>query len=241
MAPNLSYDAFPVRADLSEAHQRFWAELAKPGSWWTGAERVAIAAEVRNVSQCALCQARKQALTPSSVTGEHDSLGALPAAAVEVVHQVTSDPGRLSKRWFDEAQAAGLSDGQYVELIGVLVALVSVDSFCRGLGIPVHALPQPVAGEPSGYRPASAIDGVGWLPMIPSDAVTGAEAGLYPAKRMPNVLRALSLVPDAARIVLDLLAAHYVRVGGASSERAIDRSQTELIAGRVSALRECFY
>src|SRR5262245_52531665 len=43
----------PVRDDFAAAHTRFWKRLASPGAWWTGAERVAIAAEVRQARHCA--------------------------------------------------------------------------------------------------------------------------------------------------------------------------------------------
>ena len=39
----------------------------RPGAWWTGAERVAIAAAVRQARHCALCQARRSALAPAAV------------------------------------------------------------------------------------------------------------------------------------------------------------------------------
>ena len=46
---DISYSAalVPVRDDFAAAHTRFWKRLSSPGAWWTGAERVAIAAEVR--------------------------------------------------------------------------------------------------------------------------------------------------------------------------------------------------
>ncbi len=33
----------PVRTGFAESHHRFWDRLAACGTWWTGAERVAIA------------------------------------------------------------------------------------------------------------------------------------------------------------------------------------------------------
>jgi hypothetical protein len=70
----ISYNAalVPVRDDFAATHSRFWKRLASPGAWWTGAERVAIAAEVRHARHCALCQARKAVLTPAAVAGQHD-------------------------------------------------------------------------------------------------------------------------------------------------------------------------
>jgi hypothetical protein len=243
----ISYSAalVPVRDDFAAAHTRFWRRLAAPGAWWTGAERVAIAAEVRQARHCALCQARKAALTPAAVQGHHDHLGALPDAAVDVIHRVVTDPGRLSRPWFTGIMAAGLSAEQYVEILGTLVALVSIDSFCRGIGVPLHPLPTPQPGASSHYRPPGAIQEEAWVPMIPMERATGAEADLYGGQAVGNVVRALSLVPDEVRTLYDLSAVHYLPMGQvrdpSASAGALNRMQIELIAGRVSALRQCFY
>lgn len=244
---HLSYQtaSVAVRSEFEAAHQRFWDRLAAPGSWWNGAQRVAIAAEVRNTQQCALCQARKAALSPNAVQGAHDHLGALPDAAIDVIHRVTTDPGRLSKAWFDGILAAGLSEEQYVELIGILVALVSVDSFCRGIGGALHPLPTPQPGEMTHYRPSPTVDDEAWVSMLAADHDSGAEADLFPTRPVANVIRAMSLVPDAVRTLLDLGAAHYLETALVrkpdASRGVLSRAQMELIAGRVSALRECFY
>lgn len=244
---DISYRAalVPVRDDFAAAHTRFWKRLASPGAWWTGSERVAIAAEVRHARHCTLCQTRKQALTPTAVAGQHDHLGALSDPAVDVIHRVVTDPGRLSRQWFDETMMAGLSAEQYVEILGTLVALVSIDSFCRGIGVPLHPLPAPQPGTPSYYRPPGAVQEEAWVPMIPVENVTGAEAGLYDGQAVGNVIRAMSLVPDEVRTLRDLSAVHYLPMGQvrdpSAAAGALTRMQMELIAGRVSALRQCFY
>ncbi len=244
----LSYSTalVPVRDDFAAAHTRFWQRLAAPGAWWTGTERVAIAAEARQARHCTLCKARREALTPAAVEGQHDQLGALSDTAADVIHRVVTDPGRLSRKWFTETLAAGLSAEQYVEIIGTLVALVSIDSFCRGIGVPLHPLPEPQPGAPSHYRPPGAIqEADAWVPMIPVDRTTGAEADLYGGQTVGNVLRAMSLVPDEVRTLCDLSAAHYLPMGQvrdpSAATGALNRMQMELIAGRVSALRQCFY
>jgi hypothetical protein len=235
----------PVREDLAAAHERAWDRLAQPGNWWTGAQRVAIAAEIRNAARCALCVERKAALLPQTVAGEHVIVSDLPPAAVDVIHRVVTDPGRLSRKWFDDVLSTGISDAAYVEIVGVVVTVFSIDSFCRGLGVDPHPLPEPVAGEPSRYRPATACDEGAWVPTIPGTRASGAEKGLYgSAAYAANVLRALSVVPDAVRQLQELSAAHYLRPAemiDLTRGRSIDRAQMELIAGRVSALRECFY
>lgn len=237
--------AVAVRADLAAAHTRAWERLAKPGSWWTGAERVAIARETRAAAGCALCRARKEALSPSAVPGVHESAPPLSATAVEAAHRIAADPGRLARRWRDELRDAGLDDGAYVELIGVVVTVFSIDAFCRALGVPLHPLPTPIAGEPTRYRPAQARDDGAWVPMIPAFGATGAESDLWRRGMTGNVIRALSLVPDEVRTLEDLSAAHYLQDVQVADPRAhmehLSRPQMELLAARVSALRECFY
>ena len=244
----LSYASAPVsvREDLRAAQARAWNALGRPGNWWTGAERIAIAEATRTAPTCSLCRERKAALSPYTIAGLHDGPQEPSALAVDAVHRIATDPGRLTRRWFDGLRAAGLGDGAYVELIGIVTTVLGIDSFCRALGLPRHPLPASEAGEPSRYRPANAIDEGAWVASIPSGAATGPEADLYAdiAGATPNVIRALSLVPDALRTLKDLGAAHYMSTAempDLTLGRSIDRTQIELIAGRVSALRECFY
>jgi AhpD family alkylhydroperoxidase len=55
----------------------------------------------------------------------------------------------------------------------------------------------------------------------------------------------MSLVPDEVRTLHDLSDAHYLPMGQvrdpSASSGALNRMQMELIAGRISALRQCFY
>ncbi len=235
----------PVRDDILAAHRSAWRRLAQPGTWWTGSERVAMATEVRNAWHCSLCRERKAALTPAAVEGAHDSLGERRAAAVDAIHRVVTDPGRLSRSWFEKTLASGLSDAGYVELIGVVVTVVSIDSFCRALGVPLHGLPEPEPGVPSRRRPPGVRSGEAWVPMIPDARAARGDADIYAGvPTAPNVIRALSLVPDEVRGLRILSAAHYLpveQIVDASVGRSLDRAQIELIAGRVSALNECFY
>jgi alkylhydroperoxidase family enzyme len=233
-----------VRGDLPTAHQNAWRRLAEAGTWWAGSERVAIAAEARNAERCRLCRQREATPAANAREGEHDSLGALPEAAVEVIHRLACTPARLSRTWFEKVLASGLSDAEYVELVSVVATLVSIDGFCRALGVPPHPLPEPVPGEPSRYRPPQALPEGAWVPMIARDRASGREADLYQGGRTGNVLRALSLVPDEVRALRELSAAHYLsfeQMLDLRAGRSLDRQQIELLAGRVSALNECFY
>ena len=71
-----------IRADLAKAHARAWERIGRPGTWWDGAARVAIAAETRLACSCGLCRRRKDALSPAAIEGAHDSLGELAEAVV---------------------------------------------------------------------------------------------------------------------------------------------------------------
>ena len=247
MSVELDYSAagVPVRNDLKETHLLVWDHVRSPGTWWTGAERVAIAAETRKASTCSLCLARKAALSPNAIQGKHDSALGLPANVVDVIHRVVTDQARLSKEWFDSVIVGGLDNTHYVELIGVVTAVVGVDYFARSLGIPPFPLPEPLPGEPTRQRPASAKPAGFWVPMMAPAEVAGSKDNLFEGQpTVFNVDRALSLVPDEVRVLLKLIATHYMlpgEVGDPSLHRDLDRMQTELVAGRVSALNECFY
>jgi hypothetical protein len=242
---DFDYGAFRVRDDIRAAHRALWEHLSTAGAWWSGRQRVAIAAEARRADECTLCATRKAALSAAAVRGEHESVGALPEHVVDVIHRVRTDPARLSRPWFDAVIAGGVDVAPYVELLGVVTMLTGVDAFARALGIAPFPLPQPRAGEPSHYLPVSAKPGTAWVPMIAPEDACGREANLYPAGAMiPNIVRALSLVPSEVRMLQTLAATHYLPVAqitDPTARRSLDRMQIELIAARVSALNQCFY
>ena len=239
-----------IRDDIAVAHRRFWSKLAQPGSWWTGAERIAIAAESRNALACDFCRERKQALSPYAVQGEHqrdhDTEGLLSIAAVDAVHRIITDQGRITRQYVEDNVDAGLSKGAYVELVGIVVAMFSIDEFHRALGLGLERLPDPEAGDITRYRPAMLSEDMGFVPTVPPEGSTGNETDLWPVGRTANVVRALTLVPDALRDWRDLSAAQYLSFEGMRNlvqdeARSINRMQAELIAARVSSINECFY
>jgi alkylhydroperoxidase family enzyme len=231
-----------IRDDLRAAHERMLDYIVRPGSCFTGAERVAIAGEGRLAETCTLCQSRKEALSPEHVAGEHATTGALPAAVVDLIHRVRSDPGRVSRRVFEAAMERGMSEGEYVEAVGITAFTAGLDYQCRGLGIPYFELPDPVDGEPSGHLSANTTDGIAFVPLLLPEQAAGDDADIYgESEFVPNIVRALSLVPDHVRQLRAWSNVHYVDLGDMSARRAIDRAQIELVAARVSALNQCFY
>jgi len=145
-----------IRPDLAENLRRTWANLARPGAKWTGAQRLAIAAEAR--------RARDRALPGSN----------LPGPATEASRLLAVNPAAARRSWVETLVAAGLDHKSYVELLGVVGRLVAVDTFYEALGLPPRPLPAPVAGEPSGEISAQARPGRGWVPMVGGTSITQA-------------------------------------------------------------------
>lgn len=235
-----------IRADLDDAHRLLWQHLASPGTWWSGEDRVAIAAESRAAERCWLCAARKNALSPNAVAGRHDVFGSLPDAVVGAAHRIRTDPGRLSRAWYDEVRGAGVDEGHYVELVAVVAMTAGVDAFARSLGAPPPPLPEPRPGRPSCHRPVTARRNGAWVATIAAAEASGDEIDLYGgAAIVPNIASALSLVPAEARTLRRLMEPHYMALDFVPDPThrhgALDRTQMELIAARVSALNQCFY
>jgi hypothetical protein len=245
-SPDYSAAGVPVRSDLQAAHRTIWEFVRSPGPGWTGEQRVAIAAAARAADACALCRARKDALSPNAVSGEHDGAADLAANVVDVVHRIRTDPGRLSRAWYDSVLAGGLSELAYVDLVSVVTLLTGADYFSRSLGLEPSALPTPKPGAATGYRPAGARSGTAWVALVAPEDVGPDEADMYPPSPfVPNIVRALSLVPDAVRTLVVSNDAHYLPVAEIGNPMAraarVDRMQMELVAARVSALNQCFY
>jgi hypothetical protein len=236
-----------MRSELSEAVTRAWQAVGASGVWWTGEERVSIAREARAARVCPLCSARKAAAIPQAVMGMHATATALSAPAIEAVHRIVSDPGRLSEAWFKRTTASGLSEEAYIELLGVVSVTTAVDTFDRALGAPLRGLPAAAEGQPSRRRPTGAKPGLGWMPMLAPEDVTADDPPLYTSggRSGGNVHRALSLVPEAMMQFWDLFEPMYLyqsQMRDFGREfRAITHAQIEMTAARVAVRNQCVY
>ena len=244
---------YEVRTDVAEAYRDIWQRIARPGNWWTGAQRVAIVSEARASRHCSLCQERAKALSPSAVSGDcgTENLGLLPKGAIDAIHRISNDAARLTATWLEGLIGPSFGYGHYVELVGVLVAARSIDAFHEALGLSLEPLPNPGAGEPSGYLPREADFAGAWVPVLTGESLAPQDADIYAELPpdyvpVPNVLSAMSLVPDAVRMLFRLSAVQYLDLPGFMRfadlpGRVLSRSQVELVAARVSALNDCFY
>ena len=236
---------YPIRPDLPSAYQEAWRLLAHAGTWWTGEERVALAQEARNAQECDFCQDRAQALSPlADIPGEHNSTTQLSDTAIDVVHRLVTDASRLNEKWLKDQWDASYTQGHYVESISVVITVLCIDNFNRALGFDPEPLPQPLAGEPSRYTPPGLETETAWVPLLKE--LGEQEADLWEPGKFANVIRALSSVPDAVRLLKLLSNAQYLQMHevanpGADGGRAISRAQIEFIAARVSAINDCFY
>lgn len=227
-------EGLPLRDDLREGHAAAWADIARPGVSWTGAKRVAILAEARAALDCSFCGARKSALSPNAVEGDHDSASALAAPIVDAIHRLRTDPQRLTRTWFDSLVPDQLSQPAYAELVSVVCTSVIIDTQHNALGLPVADLPDPIDGEPGGDLLDDTVDIGAWLPVMHAEADL-ADTGL---PSVPNIARAMSLVPSAAALFFGAFRPHYQLQ---QIPLAISQAQAEYIASRVSVLNQCFY
>ena len=248
-APAIDYrnTGIAVRGDIIASQTRAWQSLGAPGTWWTGAERVAIAREVRAARRCAGCAERKAALSPYAVSATHAAATRSPARGRR------RGPPRRDRPGAPLAPLGGRGDRGRPHRRAARRARErrlhgDADRRLRARDRRRPApLPAPVAGDPSRVRPAEAVDEGYFVPTIPYAVGQRPELGLYePAPFMPNVGRGLSLVPDAVRSARDLMLAHYMKYEQVATDweprdRPITRSQMELVASRTSAKNDCFY
>jgi len=235
----------PIRDGLARELARAWLRLASPGTWWSAAQRLAIAAEARQAQRCALCLRRKLALSPYGDAGRHDRLGELPDALVEITHRIATDAGRLTRGWVDSMLRAGVSEEQYVEAVGVVALITALDRFDHALGSEPRPLPAPQPGQPSRHRPPGARAGLAWVQTVAPEDLRPADPDPYSLHGTKNIHRALSLVPQEVINFFDLDVELYLKdqeIRDFGREyRALTHPQIELLAGRVSALNGCYY
>ena len=216
------------RRTVAALHRRVLSELAAAGDWWDGVSRRAIMEEARRARRCVRCLEQRAPSGPFS--GGHDGSGVLPAAAVEVIHRVVNDSGRLTRQWAG-LQIEELGDASYAEVVGVTATVVAMDVYARSMGDPPRELLPPVAGPPVAERPDDVGDVGAWIPMTEE-------------KLLANVSRALSLVPRTNatwRILVNESYSRGPRMLDLTWDRALTRPQVELIAAEISMLQECFY
>ena len=83
--------------------------------------------------------------------------------------------------------------------------------------------------------------------MLYPENLTARESDIFfGSEKTANVIRALSLVPEAVRKLNSLSRAQYVHMPDVrnmetNGELSLSRPQIELLAARTSAINDCFY
>lgn len=218
-----------VRPDLAAVFAAELDRLRRPGTWWTGRERIAIAQETRHALGLLLGR--------PDLAGQREELG---AELVGAIGMIVGDSRRLSRAWLGQLLATGLSVGHYVEMVGVVAVVTAVDTFCHALGIDPPGFGEPAIGEPTRQAPVGAVVHQSWVPSLPVEAAEGALKQTYDrlsrgTGQVANVIRAMTYVPAEQVGFMSLAFAMYMR------ELGIGRPLVELIATTVSTLNDCFY
>ncbi len=223
-----------LSSELRQAHASSWQAIGRAGDFFNGAERVAIVEAARSAATCELCRRRKEALSPYSVVGEHDGPNSLPASIVDLIHRLRSDPGRLTKTWFDAVTADDLTTQKYVEIVSVVTTSVIIDTLHQAMDIALPKVPKPSAGEPRGQFNSDAVDVGAWVPVTDAPADL-ADHGL---PNVPNIARSMGLVPSAVELFFTAFRPHYSL---SNINLSISQTQAEFVAARVSSINECYY
>lgn len=245
MTYRLDSRVLPTSESLVATLDEEWARFGRPGTWWSGSERVAIASAARTSRSCRLCAERQGVLSPTALDGEHSGDERLPSPVVDAVHRIATDPGRLSKGWYETLLAAEVTPKQVVELTGILGILTIGDTLARAYDSPPSELPASVRGDPTRLRPEGAVVDEAWVPMVPDDRAEGAVALMYERVRRGagfvfNVARALTLVPRELAGFFGIFLQSYA-THGPPPPGGLERPQMELLAATTSSINDCFY
>jgi hypothetical protein len=217
-----------MRADLSAAHDAVWDGVRAPGSWWTGAERRAAATVVLD----AFADPDPQPpWVPASSTITVDGLAPV---VVDALHRMTAHASTLTRQWYDALTTSTMSEPAYVELCGIVVSVTAVASLARSLGATLPPLPAALGGNATKHVPELDRSPRNWVPVA------------APAATRAPVVEALSAAPGAFALLWDHLApaqymADHQMVDLAWTRGTLSRPQMELVAARVSLLRQCFF
>ena len=233
-----------IRPDLTDAHAHVWEKLAAPGTWWNGAERLAMAEVVRTALD-------DPDPTPpwvsASSSGRVAHNPALSSQLQDAVYRLTRHAGTLTEDWYlSMRDATAITHQQWVEVIDVVISVASVLRFAQLAGIDRPEFPTALDGEPLRQEQPSKPANHHWVPVVHLEDMTPELEPFYEGLPViAPVIRALSSVPAAMDTLSVLSSAQYIpnreMVDLNWSRGTLSRRQMEFVAGRLSAHRECFY
>jgi hypothetical protein len=221
-----------VREDLAEAHRLAWEHLAASGSWFTGAQRV----ELAHTAMLALGDS--DPLPPwvcVSTSGRLGDSPVAPAAAHDFAYRLARHAGTITRDVYGSV-SRDTGELPFVEVCAIVSTVAAVWHFCRNIGVVLPQLPAVVDGAPTGERPEQVVAAeLNWVPVA------------APADQTAAVVQAYTAVPGEQFNTWRMADAQYMpnldMVNPAWTRRTdgLSRAQMELVAARVTKLRECFY
>jgi alkylhydroperoxidase family enzyme len=203
----------PVRNDLTLAFSGVWTRLARPGTWWTGTERVAIA------------QVARDSYGGAELTAHPDLSEAATLAASLLSRKPAAVTADLIQGW----ESVGLDSNRYVELVAVVSQITAIDTFHRALGVDLEPLPIPQPGDPTEQ-----------LPDIPAK-LTRAWVPMVGPPTIPTSLSAVPAEMVALEQLHGPMYLRYEEMSDPAVQKGLSRAQQELVAARTSAINECFF
>jgi hypothetical protein len=154
--------------------------------------------------------------------------------ALDVAHRLARHAGTITEEWYGQILAEDMDALEWVEIVGVVVATVPVMAFARAIGSSIPSIPGPALGAPTGHiaRPLATAT-LNWVPVA------------APADQVASVVQALSALPDEWSNLWRLASAQYMSDTQMAdplwNRGTLSRAQMELVAARISLVRECFF
>jgi hypothetical protein len=229
----------PVREALAEAHAAQFERFGQAGTWGTAAQRLAVISQARQAGiEAGMLEMPKDGGAVSDVE--------LPEDVRAIIHCLAVSPKDFDMDTYQQARRAGLSDPEFAEMVAIVSFIVNLDVYARGIGVPLRPFVKPQSDNPTRELPVEAVLERAFVPTIPNPPEGGAIAKELYGSFKPYIMRALSIVPDEFRAHLELEQAQYILLPRImdfdyNHHEGLTRPQVEVVAGRVSAINDCFY
>lgn len=186
--------------------------IATAGSFFTGAERIALAQHARF--------SRGLDTQPAD----------LQPVVADAVRRVAVEAMNSRSEHVAAWEAAGHDVLAFVELVAVVAQICAIDSYRVGIGAQLDPLPAPIAGDPVSAVDERAVTSNAWVPTV----------GVALAPTALNALPNEKTVKDAVSKEW-YLTDEFVHKYAIDPGRELTRAQMELVASRTSFLNECFF
>ena len=186
--------------------------IATAGSFFTGAERIALAQQAR------------------FARGLSTEAPELPPLVADTVRRVAVEAMNSRSEHVASWEADGRDVLAFVELVAVVAQISSIDSYRVGIGAPLDPLPDPIPGEPTPAIDDRAVTSNAWVPTV------GIALAPTALNALPNEKQSKDAISKEWYLTDEFVHKYDVDPG-----RELTRAQMELVASRTSYLNECFF